>query len=102
MTTKPRPDRAQQIKLRAFLKQYSHSGSRLLKISILLGTLNALLMIASCYLIANAVHLIMFVDKQLDDITHLLWPLAGLILLRAVFLALSTRISHSQSGNCNG
>ena len=94
MTTKPRPDRAQQIKLRAFLKQYSHSGSRLLKISILLGTLNALLMIASCYLIANAVHLIMFVDKQLDDITHLLWPLAGLILLRAVFLALSTRISH--------
>ncbi len=94
MTTKPRPDRAQQIKLRAFLKQYSHSGSRLLKVSILLGTLNALLMIASCYLIANAVHLVMFADKQLDDITYLLWPLAGLILLRAVFLALSERISH--------
>ncbi|MCQ8877189.1 thiol reductant ABC exporter subunit CydD [Pseudoalteromonas shioyasakiensis] len=94
MTTKPRPDRAQQIKLRAFLKQYSHSGSRLLKISILLGTLNALLMIASCYLIANAVHLVMFADKQLDDITYLLWPLAGLILLRALFLALSERISH--------
>ncbi|MFY8326313.1 thiol reductant ABC exporter subunit CydD [Pseudoalteromonas sp. ZZD1] len=94
MTTKSRPDRAQQIKLRAFLKQYSHSGSRLLKISILLGTLNALLMIASCYLIANAVHLVMFADKQLDEITHLLWPLAGLILLRAVFLALSERISH--------
>lgn len=94
MTTKPRPDRAQQTKLRAFLKQYSHSGSRLLKISILLGTLNALLMIASCYLIANAVHLVMFADKQLDDITPLLWPLGGLILLRAIFLALSERISH--------
>lgn len=94
MTTKPRPDRAQQIKLRAFLKQYGQSGSHLLKVSILLGTLNALLMIASCYLIANAVHLAMFAGKQLDEITHLLWPLAGLIFLRAGFLALSERISH--------
>lgn len=94
MTTKKRPDRAQQTKLRAFLKHHSQSGARLLKMSIVLGTLNALLMIASCYLLANAAHLVMFESKNINEVSYLLWPLAGLILLRALFLALSERLSH--------
>ncbi|KTF13511.1 thiol reductant ABC exporter subunit CydD [Pseudoalteromonas sp. H105] len=94
MTTKHRPDRAQQTKLRAFLKHHSQSGARLLKTSIAFGTLNAVLMIASCYLLANAAHLVMFESKAMNEVSFLLWPLAGLILLRALFLALSERLSH--------
>ena len=94
MTTKPRPERAQQQKLRAFLKTHSSHAGHLLKLSIALGTLNALLMIASCYLLARAVHQVMFAGDDLASITYLLWPLAGLILLRALFLALSERVSN--------
>ena len=94
MTTKPRPNRAQQQTLRAFLKQYSQSASGLLKLSISLGTLNALLMIASCYLLANAVHQVMFEQANLQAVSPLLWPLAGLILVRALLVALSERVSN--------
>ncbi|MGO2011388.1 MAG: thiol reductant ABC exporter subunit CydD [Pseudoalteromonas sp.] len=94
MTTSPRPDRAQQKKLRAFLKNHSSHAGHLLKLSIALGTINALLMIASCYLLARAVHQVMFAGDNLANVTYLLWPLAGLILLRATFLALSERVSN--------
>ena len=94
MTTKPRPNRAQQQTLRAFLKQYSQSASGLLKLSISLGTLNALLMIASCYLLANAAHQVMFEQANLQAVSPLLWPLAGLILVRALLVALSERVSN--------
>ena len=94
MTTKPRPNRAQQQTLRAFLKQYSQSASGLLKLSISLGTLNALLMIASCYLLANAAHQVMFEQANLQAVSPLLWPLAGLILVRALLVTLSERVSN--------
>jgi len=94
MTTKPRPERAQQLKLSAFLKAHSSHAGHLLKVSIALGTLNALLMIASCYLLARAVHQVMFAGDDLASISYLLWPLSGLILLRALFLALSERVSN--------
>lgn len=94
MTTNPRPDRAQQQTLRAFLKTHSAHAGHLLKLSIALGTINALLMIASCYLLARAVHQVMFAGDSLANVTYLLWPLAGLILLRALFLALSERVSN--------
>ncbi len=94
MTTKPRPNRAQQQTLRAFLKQYSQSASGLLKLSISLGTLNALLMIASCYLLANAAHQVMFEQANLQAVSPLLWPLAGLIIVRALLVALSERVSN--------
>ncbi|NMM41267.1 thiol reductant ABC exporter subunit CydD [Pseudoalteromonas arctica] len=93
MTTNPRPNRAQQTTLRAFLKTHSNHAGSLLKISIALGTLNALLMIASAYLVARSIHLVMFQQADLATITPLLWPLAALILARAVLLGLSQRIS---------
>lgn len=94
MTTNPRPNRTQQKTLRAFLKQYSQSASGLLKLSISLGTLNALLMIASCYLIAGAVHQVMFAQADLATVSHYLWPLVVLIILRALLIALSERVSN--------
>ena len=93
MTTNPRPDRAQQQSLRAFLKRQSKPAAMWLKLSIALGTFNALLMIAGAYLLAQAIHNVMFEGNNLAQVTHLLWPLAGIILLRAVFLALSERLS---------
>ncbi|MEL0656626.1 thiol reductant ABC exporter subunit CydD [Pseudoalteromonas issachenkonii] len=93
MTTNPRPDRAQQQSLRAFLKLQSKPAAVWLKLSIALGTFNALLMIAGAYLLAQAIHNVMFEGNSLAQVTHLLWPLAGIILLRAVFLALSERLS---------
>ena len=93
MTTNPRPDRAQQQSLRAFLKRQSKPAAMWLKLSIALGTFNALLMIAGAYLLAQAIHNVMFEGNNLAQVTHLLWPLAGIILLRTVFLALSERLS---------
>ena len=93
MTTNPRPDRAQQQSLRAFLKRQSKPAAVWLKLSIALGTFNALLMIAGAYLLAQAIHNVMFEGNNLAQVTHLLWPLAGIILLRAVFLVLSERLS---------
>ncbi|WP_372761967.1 thiol reductant ABC exporter subunit CydD [Pseudoalteromonas sp.] len=93
MTTNPRPDRAQQQALRAFLKLQSKPAAMLLKLSIALGTVNALLMIAGAYLLAQAIHNVMFTGSRLTEVTHLLWPLAGIVLLRALCLALSERLS---------
>ena len=50
-------------------------------------------MIASCYLLANTVHQVMFEQASLQAVTPLLWPLAGLIVLRALLVALSERVS---------
>lgn len=93
MTTNPRPNRAQQTSLRAFLKAHSDHAGSLLKISIALGTFNALLMIASAYLVARSIHLVMFQQADLATITPLLWPLAALILGRAVLLGFSQRLN---------
>lgn len=93
MTTNPRPNRAQQTTLRAFLKTHSNHAGSLLKISIALGTFNALLMIASAYLVARSIHLVMFEHANLATITPLLWPLAALILGRGILLGFSQRIS---------
>ncbi|MGS0497288.1 thiol reductant ABC exporter subunit CydD [Pseudoalteromonas mariniglutinosa] len=93
MTTNPRPNRAQQTTLRAFLKNYSNHAGSLLKMSIALGTFNAVLMIASAYLVARSIHLVMFQQAELATITPLLWPLAALILARAMLLGLSQRTS---------
>jgi ATP-binding cassette subfamily C protein CydD len=93
MTTNPRPNRAQQQSLRAFLKRKSQPAAIWLKLSIALGTLNALLMIAGAYLLAQTIHNVMFEGSHLAQVTHLLWPLAGITLLRALFLALSERLS---------
>jgi ATP-binding cassette subfamily C protein CydD len=93
MTTKPRPNRAQQQTLRAFLKTQSKPASLWLKLSIALGTFNAILMITGAYLLAQTIHNVMFEGESLAQVAHLLWPLAGIILLRAIFLALSERLS---------
>ncbi|WP_149982985.1 thiol reductant ABC exporter subunit CydD [Pseudoalteromonas rhizosphaerae] len=93
MTTNPRPNRAQQTTLRAFLKTHSNHAGSLLKVSIALGTFNALLMIASAYLVARSIHLVMFEHANLATITPLLWPLAALILGRGILLGFSQRIS---------
>ncbi|BDF93801.1 thiol reductant ABC exporter subunit CydD [Pseudoalteromonas sp. KAN5] len=61
--------------------------------SIALGTFNAVLMIASAYLVARSIHLVMFQQAELATITPLLWPLAALILARAMLLGLSQRTS---------
>jgi len=93
MTTNPRLDRAQQQSLRAFLKLQSKPAAMWLKLSIALGTFNAILMITGAYLLAQTIHNVMFEGGSLAQVTHLLWPLAGIILLRALFLALSERLS---------
>lgn len=93
MTTNPRLDRAQQQSLRAFLKLQSKPAAMWLKLSIALGTFNAILMIAGAYLLAQTIHNVMFEGESLTQVTHLLWPLAGIILLRALFLALSEKLS---------
>ncbi len=85
MTTNPRPNRAQQQPLRAFLKQQSKPAAMWLKLSIALGTVNAILMIAGAYLLAQTIHEVMFEGHSLAQVTHYLWPLAGIILLRAIF-----------------
>ncbi|CAM4357889.1 thiol reductant ABC exporter subunit CydD [Pseudoalteromonas ostreae] len=93
MTTNPQPKRVQQTTLRAFLKTHSNHAGSLLKISIALGTFNALLMITSAYLVASSIHLVMFQQADLATITPSLWSLAALILARAVLLGFSQRIS---------
>ena len=75
MTTNPRPDRAQQQSLRAFLKLQSKPAAVWLKLSIALGTFNALLMIAGAYLLAQAIHNVMFEGNNLAQVTHLLLSL---------------------------
>lgn len=93
MMTNPRPNRAQQQSLRAFLKQQSKPATMWLKLSIALGTVNAILMIAGAYLLAQTIHNVMFEGHHLAQVNHFLWPLAGIILLRALFLTLSERLS---------
>lgn len=93
MKTNPRPNRAQQQSLRAFLKQQSKPAAMWLKLSIALGTVNAILMIAGAYLLAQTIHNVMFEGHHLAQVSHFLWPLAGIILLRALFLTLSERLS---------
>ena len=93
MTTKARPDRAQQLLLRGFLKRESKPAASALKFSIALGTFNALLMIAGAYLLAKIVHEVMFDAAGLNDVSYLLWALGGIILARGIFLALSQRLS---------
>lgn len=93
MKTNPQPNRAQQQSLRAFLKQQSKPAAMWLKLSIALGTVNAILMIAGAYLLAQTIHNVMFEGHHLAQVSHFLWPLAGIILLRALFLTLSERLS---------
>jgi ATP-binding cassette subfamily C protein CydD len=99
VTTKERPDRAQQTLLRGFLKQESASGSGLLRLSIALGTVNALLMIASAYLLAQSIHLVMFEGADISKVSHFLWPLGAIVLLRGVLLAFSQRLSGKAARN---
>ncbi len=99
MTTKARPDRAQQLLLRGFLKRESKPAASALKFSIALGTFNALLMIAGAYLLAKIVHEVMFDAAGLSDVSYLLWALGGIILARGIFLALSQRLSAHAARN---
>ncbi|MBU3016886.1 thiol reductant ABC exporter subunit CydD [Paraglaciecola agarilytica] len=99
MTTKARPDRAQQLLLRGFLKRESKPAAGLLRFSIALGTFNALLMIAGAYLLAKIVHEVMFDAAGLNDVSYLLWALGGIILARGIFLALSQRLSAHAARN---
>lgn len=99
VTTKARPDRAQQMLLRGFLKRESASAAGLLRFSIALGTVNALLMIASAYLLAQSIHLVMFEGADLSAVSHFLWTLGGLILVRGLLLALSQRLSARAARN---
>ena len=99
MTTKARPDRAQQLLLRGFLKRESKPAASALKFSIALGTFNALLMIAGAYLLAKIVHEVMFDAAGLSDVSYLLWALGGIILARGIFLALSQRLSARAARN---
>jgi len=99
VTTKARPDRAQQLLLRGFLKRESKPAASALKFSIALGTFNALLMIAGAYLLAKIVHEVMFDAAGLNDVSYLLWALGGIILARGIFLALSQRLSAHAARN---
>ena len=99
MTTKARPDRAQQLLLRGFLKRESKPAASALKFSIALGTFNAFLMIAGAYLLAKIVHEVMFDAAGLSDVSYLLWALGGIILARGIFLALSQRLSAHAARN---
>ncbi|AEE23872.1 ABC transporter, CydDC cysteine exporter (CydDC-E) family, permease/ATP-binding protein CydD [Glaciecola sp. 4H-3-7+YE-5] len=99
MTTKARPDRAQQLLLRGFLKRESKPAASALKFSIALGTFNAFLMIAGVYLLAKIVHEVMFDAAGLNDVSYLLWALGGIILARGIFLALSQRLSAHAARN---
>ncbi|GAC06046.1 thiol reductant ABC exporter subunit CydD [Paraglaciecola chathamensis] len=99
MTTKARPDRAQQLLLRGFLKRESKPAASALKFSIALGTFNAFLMIAGAYLLAKIVHEVMFDAAGLNDVSYLLWALGGIILARGIFLALSQRLSAHAARN---
>ena len=99
VTTKPRPDRAQQMLLRGFLKRESAPAAGLLKFSIALGTVNALLMIASAYILAQVIHLVMFEDANISDVSHFLWFLGIIVIARGVFLALSQRFSARAARN---
>ena len=99
MTTKARPDRAQQLLLRGFLKRESKPAASALKFSIALGTFNALLMIAGAYLLAKIVHEVMFDAAGLNDVSYLLRALGGIILARGIFLAFSQRLSAHAARN---
>tara|TARA_R110000744_G_scaffold1573_2_gene5596 strand:+ start:4525 stop:6375 length:1851 start_codon:yes stop_codon:yes gene_type:complete len=99
VTIKIRPDRAQQMLLRGFLKRESKPAAGLLKFSIALGTVNALLMIASAYLLAQSVHLVMFENADLASVSHLLWPLAAFVLARGLLFAFSQRFSARAARN---
>lgn len=99
MTIKTRPDRAQQMLLRGFLKRHLQPAAGLLKFSIALGTINALFMIGSCYLLAEIIHRVLFEGAQLHQVSTFLWPLGGIILTRSVLLAISQRFSAKAARN---
>ncbi|MEO2266610.1 thiol reductant ABC exporter subunit CydD [Pseudoalteromonas sp. YIC-656] len=80
----PQPNRARQLELRAFLKEFTRSRNRSLTLSIICGFINALLMIASCYLLAQICHEVMFTGANLASQAHTLWALAALFIGRAL------------------
>ncbi|WP_105190794.1 thiol reductant ABC exporter subunit CydD [Pseudoalteromonas sp. T1lg48] len=90
----PQPNRAQQLQLRAFLKEFTRRHNRPLLLSILLGLGNGVLMIISCYVLAQLCHQVMFARQGLAQQAHALYLLAGLSLLRALLIGASRYVAE--------
>lgn len=82
-------DRAQQQALRSTLKDFARPHSKLLSFSIAFGTFNAILMIASSYIIAHVCHAVMFSAADLASQSNQLTILAALIIARCITLYIS-------------
>lgn len=84
-----RVDRAQQSLLRTFLHQYKKPHHFLLNLSIALGAVNGVLMIASCYLLAHMAHNVMFAKHSLASQQTPLIIFSLLLVTRALLIGLS-------------
>ncbi|WP_105200524.1 thiol reductant ABC exporter subunit CydD [Pseudoalteromonas sp. T1lg10] len=95
----PQPNRAQQLQLRAFLKEFTRPHNRPLLLSIFLGFSSGVLMIISCYVLAQLCHKVMFAGQDLTEQTQALYLLAGLGLLRALLIGASRAMAERSALN---
>ena len=72
----------------------SYSG-QCLKISVILGIMGALLLIAQAWLLAQTLHLVIFKDSALDDVSILLASILFIILMRGLTTRLAQRYAFS-------
>ncbi|WP_158678938.1 thiol reductant ABC exporter subunit CydD [Pseudoalteromonas sp. T1lg75] len=95
----PQPNRAQQLQLRAFLKEFTRPHNRPLLLSIFLGFSSGVLMIISCYVLAQLCHQVMFAGQDLAQQAPALYLLAGLSLLRALLMGASRYVAERSALN---
>ena len=95
----PQPNRAQQLQLRAFLKEFTRPHNRPLLLSIFLGFSSGVLMIISCYVLAQLCHKVMFAGQDLAEQAQALYWLAGLSLLRALLIGASRAMAERSALN---
>ncbi|MGB0662424.1 MAG: thiol reductant ABC exporter subunit CydD [Pontibacterium sp.] len=88
------PDTKKLKAAKSWLKQQHPAGQRLVKASMLVGALAALLMIAQASFLAKAAHLVIFEDHTLNDVLPWLGYFLVCLVLRSVANGLSHRLAH--------
>lgn len=76
------------------LLRYARAARFYVILTAVLGTLTALFVIAEALLIANSLAPVVDGDKDLADVTTLLWALLGVVVARALIVAIQERYAH--------
>ncbi len=82
---------AQLIAAKKWLTANQSFAGNCLKIAVILGTLNALLLIVQAWLLAQTMHRVMFEGGTINDVSTFLWWALSLIILRALLNRLTQR-----------